>query len=175
MSRWSEQQAARAQKRAGRQVPAKTAGTPQKHSCEAVGADLLTERALYYTPRAIVDEIKRATAVTLDMPYPCSTNNCYMTIGRRRVLTPAARAYHNAAGWIAQPHFAKPLTGPVAVSIEYWPKRGKGLDLGNCEKVCLDSLKGIAWVDDSQIRRLELVKHEAVPNGKFLVTIEVIE
>lgn len=58
---------------------------------------------------------------------------------------------------------AEPLEGPVRVEVEFWkPKRGRP-DLDNCVKLVTDSLNGVAYRDDEQIKQLESVAYEPDP------------
>ena len=49
------------------------------------------------------------------------------------------------------------------------------LDLDNCIKVTLDSLNGIAWVDDRQVKRISAEVGPATPGGGLRVWISRIE
>lgn len=89
---------------------------------------------------------------------PPSTNNLYLNVGKRRVLTRAARDYKEQAGWAARSQYrGKPLTGPLAVEIQLvWPDKRKH-DIDNI-KALLDALTGIVWEDDGQIVDLHTLK-----------------
>ena len=112
------------------------------------------------------------TARTLELPYPLSTNHLFATVDGHRTKSAAARDYVKAASEIARRHFAQPLRGRVAVEIVYRPRRGVGLDVDNCTKCALDSLKGIAWLDDRQIWRLSIERRPCVAGGAFTVRIQ---
>ncbi len=112
----------------------------------------------------------------LDLPYPLSTNNIFTTHrDGKRYKSKASVAYHEEAGWIARQAFAEPLRGRVQVQIRYWPKRGVGLDVDNVAKCALDALKGICWIDDSQIWELSIERVCVRPGGFFQVWIGEIE
>lgn len=93
--------------------------------------------------------------IRLTLPYP-PTGNRVRTVrrmangGAALMLTKQARDYREAVRWAALKARARPLEGPVAVSfVAYRPRRVGDLD--NLFKASFDSLKGIAWLDDSQV------------------------
>ncbi len=105
-------------------------------------------------------------------------------VTRRGTYTPAKSAnYETAVGWIAKAEMrgTPPLTGPLKVKIEAelpipksWSKTKKEAaerqeiqptskpDADNLAKSVLDGLEGIAFEDDAQIVRLEVIKRYAI-------------
>jgi Holliday junction resolvase RusA-like endonuclease len=99
--------------------------------------------------------------------------------GHARVYTPKTADVYKASVAIScrVVHTSKPLVGPLDVFIEFVMPRPKAMiwktrsmpsvkhdkkpDLDNLAKAVLDSLSGIAWVDDSQICVLQLCKRIA--------------
>jgi crossover junction endodeoxyribonuclease RusA len=69
-------------------------------------------------------------------------------------------AYKQHVGWIAKLAKIKQLQGDVEVySVAYlFGKREPDVD--NLAKAFLDSLNGIAWVDDRQVRKLTIEKRK---------------
>ena len=72
----------------------------------------------------------------------------------------------------------KPIIGHVSLSITLRPKLNKDgseskvcIDLDNALKVTLDALNGVAYVDDSQIVEMYVVKGAAVDGGGLVVSI----
>ncbi len=107
------------------------------------------------------------------LPYPPSLNR-YWRVPRalgRPILSAQARAYKISAGLEARRQGVKPLAGPVAVTIEVFRPQRRG-DLDNTAKVALDALNGIAWADDDQIVRLELIRFDDKLNPRLLVTVD---
>ena len=119
--------------------------------------------------------------IELTLPYPIS-NNRYkapriVPASRGKpafihwYLTKEAQAYKAEVKAIAQRAGVRPILGPVEYEFELyphlpqdWKKRAKldpvwwdmtvqCLDLDNARKVLLDALNGIAWTDDSRIRK----------------------
>ena len=102
---------------------------------------------------------------------PLGTNNLYAHLGRRRFLTPRARANKEAIAWEARSQYrGEPLEGSLEVSVAlYWPDRRKH-DVDNI-KVLLDSLTGIVWQDDSQITDLRITKSYDKQNPHVEMTV----
>lgn len=118
--------------------------------------------------------------ITLTLPYPISLNRYQRNqvvrkAGRGEFVIPfptkEAKAYKAEVKRIALALGVRPILGPVEYEFELYPhlpldwrKRAKldpvwwdltvqCLDLDNARKVLLDALNGIAWTDDSRIRR----------------------
>jgi crossover junction endodeoxyribonuclease RusA len=101
------------------------------------------------------------------LPWPPSVNN-YLRHGRRGTYrTPQAKGYRELirlglAIKLTQGRF----TGFVRVSLECYPPDRRRRDIDNLLKVLLDSLNGIAWDDDSQVKELRVKLHDQVdPDG----------
>jgi len=98
---------------------------------------------------------------------PPSTNNCFVTVGNRRVLSKEAKAFKELAQWTVKVGL-KPLpkfAGPVEVSLTFYSgkwltKAGKPrrIDLGNMEKLLVDAVFEMLHLDDSNIWKLTLPK-----------------
>lgn len=90
-------------------------------------------------------------------------------------VSPEAEAYKTAAAWIAQQQGCKPFAGPVMLDIKLVPKNGRVMDLDNCLKVSIDALKGIAYEDDKQVRKIVAEYGEADGKGALIVEIKELE
>jgi len=64
-----------------------------------------------------------------------------------------AKAYQEQVGKLAKVAGAKMAEGDVSVIVTYYAKPDE-LDLDNGNKVLLDSMNGVAWIDDRQVRRI---------------------
>ena len=111
--------------------------------------------------------------------------------GYARVYTPKTADAYKASVALAfgQAHSGPPLTGPVGVEIMFlmprpksmiWKKRPmprewhtKKPDLDNLAKAVLDSLAGLAWVDDSQVVILGLAKRIARGDEKPYTAVTI--
>lgn len=105
----------------------------------------------------------------LTLPYP-PTANLYWRKWRNRIVKSAeARDYQRHVSYMLGP--IGPFTLPVRVSVLVYRPRRRG-DLDNTLKVLLDALKGIAYVDDSQVVRIEASRLEDASNPR--VEVEVL-
>jgi crossover junction endodeoxyribonuclease RusA len=89
-----------------------------------------------------------------------------------------AKSYKQSIAWIAIAAGARPVHDHVAIKIVLHPKITKCgdaskicLDLDNSIKVTCDALNGIAYNDDSQVKRIEAEYGEPVKDGGMTVTI----
>ena len=63
-------------------------------------------------------------------------------------------------------------SSPVELVIELYPRDKRLLDIDNCLKGLLDSLKGRVFDDDSQVWKLSVERKEKVKGGKVIVIIK---
>lgn len=101
----------------------------------------------------------------ITLPCPPSTNNLYMTLRRRRVMTPEARAFKQTAADAARRAGVLKTARPVVVDIDVFRPRKAG-DIDNYAKICLDAMKGIAWVDDEQVVELHVRRFDDPGNPR---------
>lgn len=117
--------------------------------------------------------------ITLTLPYPVSANaywRSFVPRGASRpvvTLSEAAIAYKERVAWLARAAgFRSPIKGRVVLHVQLYPQRPQDwqkrmrdggaswddsvrcIDLDNANKVLFDALKGVAFEDDSWIRRL---------------------
>lgn len=131
------------------------------------------------------------TAYTLTLPFPPSANRYWRHAaigGRARVFVSAeAKAYREDCAWRARAAGVRPLGGRIVLRVELYPHRPQDwqrrqrkdpetwddtvqcIDLGNCEKVLSDALNGVAWDDDSQLRRIVLERMPPDEHGARVV------
>lgn len=100
--------------------------------------------------------------VSLEIPYPPSTNNLYKTVNGRRVKSAEARLYANAVVWAVRlsehrnVRFAE--GAELAALMEFTVGDRRRHDLGNLEKAAMDSLAKALGFDDTQIFDMRLRK-----------------
>jgi crossover junction endodeoxyribonuclease RusA len=104
----------------------------------------------------------------LRLPYPPSANRYWRVWRGRAVKSTEARAYQ-AQVKLMNPGGAAFVT-PVAVSIRVYRPAKRG-DVDNAIKVLLDSLKGIAFVDDKQVVELHAYRFDDKHNPRAEVEI----
>lgn len=98
-------------------------------------------------------------STTVSLPYPVSANRywrSYAVKGRAMVVvSDEAKSYRSQCGWIAKAAGMRtPLEGEIELTIALVPANRVCMDLDNALKVVIDALKGIAFVDDAQVRRI---------------------
>lgn len=109
------------------------------------------------------------------LPYPPSVNQYWRQFNGRTILSKAGRDYKHLVGLVlVRQASGKPLVGRVAVSIVVHPPDRRRRDLDNTLKAVLDSLRGVAYEDDSQIERLFVERDAIVRKGKVLVKVKGI-
>ena len=134
--------------------------------------------------------------IELTLPYPISANRYWRSFvprGHARAivtLSDEAKAYKEQVNLLAwQQGVREPLEGRLQIEIDLypyrpldWAKRARKspdfwddtvqcLDLDNANKVLLDSLKGVALVDDKWVRRITSQRME--PDGEGRVVIRI--
>lgn len=87
------------------------------------------------------------------LPVPPSTNNLFLSVGRRRVKTPQYRAWIAEADPIAA-RLQPPPGTPFGVSITVYGhgRLNTARDLANCEKAIVDSLVRTGVIPGDSIR-----------------------
>ncbi len=109
----------------------------------------------------------------LCLPYP-PTSNLYWRVWRGHpVKSPAAREYQRKVALLAKLAMGpgvKPMEGPVRVDVSVYRPRKIG-DLDNTLKVLLDALRGIVYVDDSQVVHIEARRADDKDNPRAVVTV----
>jgi Holliday junction resolvase RusA-like endonuclease len=99
--------------------------------------------------------------------------NAYWRIFKNRILlSTEARQYKARAAGVALERGCKPALGFVAVSLWVYRARRIG-DLDNFLKAALDSLRGVAFEDDSQVIEIHAYRHDDKNNPR--VEVEVSE
>ena len=96
------------------------------------------------------------------LPLPPSANNLYRT-GKdgKRYKTQKATAFRNAVQAIALTGRAlndKRSSARLAVAMRFYPPDERARDIANVEKATLDALKGVIYIDDSQVDRLLITR-----------------
>lgn len=122
-------------------------------------------------------------ALVLNLPYPVSANRYWRIWRNKAVRSAEATAYKSVVRRIAQEAGVMPSEGSVAVCLRLIPKVNKDgsanktvIDLDNALKVTLDSLQGIAYENDTQVRRIVAeYSSEPVAGGGLAVEIEELK
>lgn len=122
------------------------------------------------------------------LPYPISANRYWraLTIKGHAMMVPTkeAKAWKHDAGVRARIcGLSQPMLGRVTLHVKLFPARPQDwakraqkdpdnwadsvrcLDLDNCQKVLIDALNGIAWLDDKQLHRITLERCDPDEHG----------
>lgn len=105
----------------------------------------------------------------LELPWPPSVNAMYATVRGNRVLSREGRDFKDAVAAIARAVSIQQYIGDVTVNVYLYRPRKSG-DVDNFLKATLDSLTGIAYADDGQIRRIVAERFDGFKPG-VIVTI----
>ena len=112
--------------------------------------------------------------VTITLPYPVSANNFKTSVGGHMVKSAAARAYTLEAQQLAMKARLKPMDGRLSVRIDVYQVGRQWMDLGNVEKLPVDSMKGWLFHDDRQIDRLLIVRHRCDERPRVVLSVSRI-
>jgi crossover junction endodeoxyribonuclease RusA len=115
----------------------------------------------------------------IKLPYPISANRYWRTFRNRTVVSKEAGAYKKQVALLAMVANVKVSGKQVEVSITLLPRLTKSgvaslvvLDLDNALKVTIDALKGIAYIDDDQIRVIHARYGDPVKDGGVVVEVK---
>lgn len=127
----------------------------------------------------------------LSLPYPISANRYWRTYGGRNghpnvVVSDEAQAYKTQVGWLARKAGLRaPIGGYLELHVVLHPIKPKTIvkpsqevrciDLDNALKVTLDALQGVAYPDDSNVRRIVAERGEAIDGGGVDIEIRRFE
>lgn len=112
--------------------------------------------------------------IKLTLPYPPTTNNLFMTVGKYRVPTKRAKDFKAEVQMICIASRVKPLSGEICVKVSVYRPRRSG-DLDNTLKAIFDGLKGQAFHDDKQIIEIHALRFDDKENPRAEVEIQEIK
>ena len=114
----------------------------------------------------------------LELPYPISVNRYWKFWRNQPRVSKEARAYKIAVAAIAIEHGVTVIDGDVAIAFVLHPKMTKGgvasrtrMDLDNAQKVAIDALNGVAYIDDKQIVDIRMTLGAAMQGGGLSVWV----
>lgn len=91
----------------------------------------------------------------LTLPLPPSVNRLWRgNRNGRRWCDPAAVGFKQTAALTLLSMRVRPIVGPVELDVVFVVNPRKPLDADNGLKVLLDALQGVAFENDSQVRKL---------------------
>jgi len=114
--------------------------------------------------------------IILDLPYPPSINNYWMTSGHRRYISKRGMEFRKAVVMFCLEWRVRKLGDQaVMVHIVLKPRSKKLMDIDNCAKAILDSLEHAGIINsDVQVERLVIERGKPVKGGGCRVLIEVM-
>lgn len=89
---------------------------------------------------------------------------------------PATRDWEATVGWYAKAHCKQPRSGNFEVTLTFFRKSNRMVDLDNLSKAVLDALNGMMWHDDRQVVALHLYKRQVdkLDNAGVRIVAEVV-
>jgi Holliday junction resolvase RusA-like endonuclease len=112
-------------------------------------------------------------ASVIILPYPPFLNRYYRKWRNRIVISDEGRAYKVSAMVQARAQGMKQLQGQVSLRLRFFRRIRRG-DIDGPLKCLFDSLQGIAYENDSQVRRLEAELFEDKANPRVEVELEAL-
>jgi crossover junction endodeoxyribonuclease RusA len=89
-----------------------------------------------------------------------------------------AKSYRTQVAWIAAAAKTKVTGKLVSVDVILYPKARKCgeasavlMDLDNALKITIDALKGVAYIDDKQVRKISAQYGDPVKGGGLMVRV----
>lgn len=108
----------------------------------------------------------------IELPYPPSVNKYWRRVGNKTIVSKAGRDYKRLVCRETRGLVAKPMDGPLSVSIQAAPPDHRTRDLDNLLKAPLDALKGAGiYHDDSQIDEIHLYRVGVVAGGLLTASV----
>lgn len=119
----------------------------------------------------VVPQLEEPQQITLELPWPPSTNRIWRRVGNRTVLSKAAKKYYkDVTDSIAVP---VAMTGRLAVALVVSPPDERRRDIDNLTKTVLDALRKVgAYEDDSQIDLLTIIRGDLCDGGNAAVMVD---
>jgi crossover junction endodeoxyribonuclease RusA len=114
------------------------------------------------------EEVK-TSQIKLTLPYPPSANRYWRNFRGRMVKSAEARDYQEL---VKATNRVNMMEGDLIFCADVY-RPAKRRDIDNCIKVVLDSLQGIAYANDSQVKRVDFERHDTDrKNPRVVVVIE---
>jgi Holliday junction resolvase RusA-like endonuclease len=102
---------------------------------------------------------------------PVSVNAMYRAVRGRMVLSEAGREFKKVMSDALMAQETRMITGAVAITITFSFSDRRRRDVDNYAKSVLDSLKGVVFMDDSDITELHLFKELGAAADGMSVTV----
>jgi crossover junction endodeoxyribonuclease RusA len=106
----------------------------------------------------------------LTLPFPPSSNRYWRHGQGRTYKSEQARQYQESTAWIARLAGATLHSGKVGMELRFFHTGYKG-DLDNLQKILLDSLEGVLYNNDRQIRELHAYLADSKTDPRVEATV----
>ncbi len=114
--------------------------------------------------------------IHLDLPYPPTVNTYWRANGVRRFIAKRGVLFRSQVAEIVSEAQQGSIDGRLSVFVALYPPDKRKRDIDNVLKALLDALSHAgAYEDDSQIDRLEVMRHQVIKGGKCSVVIVRVE
>lgn len=140
----------------------------------------LAERGVWVDSNGFVHHMTRPEAQAAVYRWqfrglPPATNNIYLSAGHRRVLTPEAREWRDAAvAVLISTSIGLTLPSePLAIHIRLYPGNKRKWDVDGRQKLILDSLVESGLLDDDNYERVAFVGAHVMPVEKNAARTEI--
>lgn len=92
--------------------------------------------------------------IEFTLPFlPPSNNGLYLSAGNRRVLIPAAKQFKEEVGWLVKSLWrGEPSKNEFRADLSFTFPDKRRRDVFNYEKALMDSMEGIVYEDDRQVK-----------------------
>lgn len=111
--------------------------------------------------------------IRLTLPLTPLLNRYYRKFNNRMVLSADGQTYKDQVALICQTAGIQPLEGDVSITADVYRKARRG-DIDGYIKGLLDALQGYAYLSDSQIVELRMMRYDDKHNPRVEVTITTI-
>ncbi len=112
--------------------------------------------------------------LSVKLPWPPSVNHYWKARGRRRFISPKAKAWMDEAVWILRAPRIR-FEGAVAVRMRLSPPDRRRRDGDNLEKAVMDALVKAGVIGDDSLEYVKKSCKEVLDERKGYVLLEVEE
>ena len=104
---------------------------------------------------------------------PLSTNHIYRNRGHMRYMTKEGHAVKEGYQWEAKTQWKNEvLFGNIELAVWLYFADKRKRDIDNYNKLLLDAMSGIVYLDDKQIQKITIIKGHDKKNPRIEVNIK---
>lgn len=116
--------------------------------------------------------------INYEMPFlPPSINTCYRSYGKRVVKSSKLKAYEQQViqFFDSQDDEIIMIEGKLKLTVSFYLKGRRSIDLDNLLKALLDGLEGVLFENDKMVFQINSQKFNECSEPKTVITLEQIE